>query len=675
MDRCLNCFKEYDASYGVCPHCGTPNITRPTNPIDLMPGIVLGGRYLIGLRIGAGGFGIVYNGYDLKLGGDPIAIKECYISRLCTRSYGNSDVILPSSEECRDEFDYRKRRFLAEARCMKKMGKHPCFVNVYDQFEENNTAYFVMERLAGHDLKKELKLKHRLPIEQVRKISVAVGEALKSLHELGIYHRDVAPDNIWLGTDGSIKLIDLGGAKLPAGEEDVIDAIEKTGYTPPEQYLLMVGEEAVGPFLDVYALGATMYKMLTGETPPESTNRKVSDDLVEPRELNPDIPIALNDMIVRSMAVDYHLRYQTMDEVLKLIGGEKKVVSLKKEKSRRKNRRVFSIVATLVLIGAISLLVYQRYRNKELEALLDPATIHMWHYEDVEGERNAVRAIAEDFENSFKGVKVQVRSFDDKEKYLEALEKAAKKGELPDLFESTDASDFVMKKAISVKKVYNSDLAKKCLFLSQVDVNQKKIPLGFVVPVACVVTKGNCYIDFPDYTFASLSDFDNKLFIHKENQEGKTPIAVQKGIAESLTAGLSEQFDYSKFITMSQNIPVCVISSMDIRQTENYVRTANEDNISDCVFVYSDMAGMEGRFTEEWSLGAGEKAQKAAAERLLEWMLGYKYQNIFMKGGYIEDGNVPIPVNEQLLMEKCNSRNQYYKGLKEIYKELEILGD
>ena len=115
MDRCLSCFEECENSYAFCPYCGHPRITRPREPIHLVPGTILAGRYIIGESIGSGGFGIVYRAWDQKLE-TTVAVKEFFVSRLVTRAVGQSEVIV--NRKSMQEYRYRKERFLAEARTM-----------------------------------------------------------------------------------------------------------------------------------------------------------------------------------------------------------------------------------------------------------------------------------------------------------------------------------------------------------------------------------------------------------------------------------------------------------------------------------------------------------------------------------------------------------------------------
>ena len=149
MRKCFSCFKDFDGDFAVCPHCGQVIVTKPLVAIHLAPGTILAERYILGTAVGAGGFGIVYRAWDSKLE-TIVAVKEFFVTRLMTRAEGLKGVIVNKKSQM--EFDYRKERFLAEARTMARFGAHRNIPNVFEFFEENGTAYIVMELLQGYPL-------------------------------------------------------------------------------------------------------------------------------------------------------------------------------------------------------------------------------------------------------------------------------------------------------------------------------------------------------------------------------------------------------------------------------------------------------------------------------------------------------------------------------------------
>ena len=264
---CLNCFS-YRGEYEVCPHCGNVAGALASEPYLLSPGTVLRGRYIIGAVLGVGGFGVTYKSWDAKLE-CVVAVKEFYPSGLVNRIPGETLVTTFSGVK-QAQFASSLSRFLSEARNLAKFMDSRHIVNVFDSFEENGTAYIVMELLDGRTLKLHLSDRGGALSEyEALSIAEAVLEALCSIHEKGIIHRDISPDNIMILNDGRVKVLDFGAARFSGADSDRFtqSAVVKLGYAPPEQYRSNLRQ---GVWTDIYAVGATLYKMLTGITPEES---------------------------------------------------------------------------------------------------------------------------------------------------------------------------------------------------------------------------------------------------------------------------------------------------------------------------------------------------------------------------------------------------------------------
>ena len=306
--RCYNCMKVFPDEYEICPHCGFDMDAEPEVINHLYPGTVLGDRYIIGVVIGSGGFGVTYKAWDRQLE-NVVCIKEYFPCGSTNRVPGQKDVIVYSGRGM-EEFTSGMERFLDEAQNMAKFSKHENVVNVYNYFEDNNTAYIVMEYLEGRTLKEcliddegyALKMKPDRALE----ICKSVCNALKAIHGANIIHRDIAPDNIFILDSGKIKLLDFGAARLSVRTEQSRFITLKPGYAPPEQYR-QNGRQ--GAWTDVYALGATMYRVLTGSVPTESTDRVVKDELDDPANIV-DVPIYMSNAVMRAMAVDIDYRFQ-----------------------------------------------------------------------------------------------------------------------------------------------------------------------------------------------------------------------------------------------------------------------------------------------------------------------------------------------------------------------------
>lgn len=298
----------------------SPSNRSMSNTRCLKPGVILKERYKIEEVIGAGGFGITYRAWDPLLQ-SYVAIKEYYPSGIATRSADSSKVCVPVGQEQR-EYHRGRIRFLKEAQDVARFQSEPNIVSIYDYLEENDTAYMVMEYLHGCTLKQYIR-EHggRLDTDHILHICLSVLDALAVVHKAGMIHRDISPENIFICEDLTVKLIDFGAAKQVYldGEQTML-VVLKPGYAPPEQY---AKKDKQGPWTDIYALGATLYFAATGEKPEESFGRVLEDTIKPVCEVNPEIPRAMSQVIMRAMSVKIEDRYQTVEAMREaLLAGE-----------------------------------------------------------------------------------------------------------------------------------------------------------------------------------------------------------------------------------------------------------------------------------------------------------------------------------------------------------------
>ncbi len=301
---CYGCMSEQPGT-GPCPACGYDRAQAPT-PQYLPPGTVLADKYLIGKVIGHGGFGITYLGYDTVLG-IKLAVKEYLVPEY---AYRNPQGRVTAYEgEGKEKFEEGIRRFLEEARILALFEGNPGIVSVRDFFRANGTAYLVMSYLEGQTLRQYLKKNGPMPYAVARQelLPVLTG-ALSAVHSAGLLHRDISPDNIFLTTGNQVKIIDFGAARQVAGSAKSISIILKPGYAPEEQYR---SHGKQGPWTDVYAVAATIYRAITGKVPPESLDRQANDTLVPPSQMC-DISPAQEAVLLKAMSVKAEDRYQSM---------------------------------------------------------------------------------------------------------------------------------------------------------------------------------------------------------------------------------------------------------------------------------------------------------------------------------------------------------------------------
>ena len=235
------------------------------NSLDI--GAILDNRYHIEGVLGIGGFGVTYKAHDDTLD-CTVVIKE-YLPEECGARDSDTVSVIPRTNR-EDDYQYGLEKYLDEARTLAKF-KHPNIVRVSNFLKTNGTAYFVMDYDEGEDLTDWLKKHDTLNEDIILKIITPILEGLAEVHKTGLLHRDIKPGNIFMRKKGGAMLIDFGAARQALGEQSKsISAIISQGYAPPEQYTTR-GKQ--GAFTDLYAIGATLYKLITGKAPIESADR------------------------------------------------------------------------------------------------------------------------------------------------------------------------------------------------------------------------------------------------------------------------------------------------------------------------------------------------------------------------------------------------------------------
>src|ERR1700712_1494078 len=266
-----------------------PTLIKPTvaaSGIDhdaLPPGTRFGEFEIIRV-LGVGGFGIVYLANDHSLERE-VALKEYMPASLAARGAGPQITVRSSSFA--ETYAIGLRSFVNEARLLARFD-HPSLVKVYRFWEDNATAYMVMPFLQGNTLRDTRRGMAHPPDEAwIRSVLAPILSALELLHREGVYHRDIAPDNILLPLDGPPVLLDFGAARRVISDRtQSLTAILKPSYAPIEQYAEMA-QLRQGPWTDLYALGAVVYYLLFGVPPSPATARAVQED-----------PVSIADMSV-----------------------------------------------------------------------------------------------------------------------------------------------------------------------------------------------------------------------------------------------------------------------------------------------------------------------------------------------------------------------------------------
>lgn len=323
MKICFGCFEQYDDSFDICPHCGYAEGTEPELATYMRPGAILNERYVIGRALGHGGFSVTYLAWDALLL-HKVAIKEYLPSEYATRRPGESRLTIFSGKEG-EYFQFGKEKFLDEAKRLSAFQNEDGIVHVYDCFSANETAYLVMEYLDGITLSEYLKKEAavspqgRIAPEEAISMLTPVMLSLQRVHDSGMIHRDIAPDNIMLLKDGGVRLIDFGAARHAVHDcGKSMTVIIKDGYSPEEQYN---SHSVQGPAADVYALSATLYQMITGITPPgaiergEYLQKHKRDMLPPPSKFNKAVTKTQDTAILNGMALHTQDRTQSVAEL------------------------------------------------------------------------------------------------------------------------------------------------------------------------------------------------------------------------------------------------------------------------------------------------------------------------------------------------------------------------
>ena len=291
------------------------------NSSMLKVGTILRGTYRIDSYLSSGGFGNTYVATNIEFE-ERVAIKEFFMKGVTQRDE-NQTTVSVSNAENHNSFLEQKEKFKKEARRLRKLNNE-YIVSVHDLFEENGTAYYVMDYVDGENLSERLKRTGKPMTEQeVREILPQILDALKSVHDAGIWHLDLKPANIMVDRSGHVKLIDFGASKQlnsQKGGATTSTAISYTnGYAPREQ--MEQNYDKFGPWTDIYALGATLFSLLTNKQPPLPTD--IDDDMSEDKRLS--LPFAdsiskeTKDMILLMMHTNRNQRPQNVGSIMSTI--------------------------------------------------------------------------------------------------------------------------------------------------------------------------------------------------------------------------------------------------------------------------------------------------------------------------------------------------------------------
>ena len=335
-----------------CPHCGYFHGRQAAQGYVLQPGTILHGKYLIGKVLGQGGFGITYLGWDLALN-KKVAVKEFFPASHVSRDTNVSMALQwYTTEAAQSVRNVGQEMFLKEARKMNHTAAIPQVVHVLDLFQDNNTAYIIMNYIHGVHLAQQIKAAGPMSWQTALQLLLPVVDVMQQVHDVGLIHRDISPDNLMLQPDNSIKILDLGAAKdlkLNGGVSSM--QVAKGGFSPLELYIMRGNS---GPWTDVYSIAATMYYVITGTTPPSAVDRMDKDVLSWDLPVLRKVPASVIHVLQKGMALQVQDRYQSMGDF---------AAALRKAASRRgrwKRPVLAAVAAVLAIVLAVSLWPFEK---------------------------------------------------------------------------------------------------------------------------------------------------------------------------------------------------------------------------------------------------------------------------------------------------------------------------
>ena len=312
---CPNCMRvlKNGAGYRLCPNCGFDLAANP-QPQNALPwGTVLHDRYRIGRVLGQGGFGITYVGFDTNLQ-CRVAIKEYYPQGVVFRDASQSHSLTWSTSQKESGCE----SFLREARKMARIGNIPGIVRVIDTFTENDTSYIIMDYLEGVTLRQYITTNGTMSFEKCLDMLRPLCSSIDRIHQKGMFHRDISPDNIMVDGEGGVWLLDFGAAKdieVSTGTESSV-VVAKKGFSPSEQY----SGRNIGAWTDVYAMCATMYFCVCGRPLPD-VNERVQDESIPWNAAQ--VPDGVRAVFRQGLSIKYSDRIQSISELVdRLDDGE-----------------------------------------------------------------------------------------------------------------------------------------------------------------------------------------------------------------------------------------------------------------------------------------------------------------------------------------------------------------
>lgn len=351
MKMCMGCMNQIGENDRICPHCGYNITAARQESYYLRPESIIGGKYIVGKVLNYNGYSVSYMGFDAEAN-RKVVMKEYLPADFSTRAEGEKNVTIYSGDAM-EKFEQGLINFLNEANRIQHLSKIEGIAKVYDCFSENDTGYVISEYMEGHTLKELLDNGRVFTPEEAKIFISSILRGLCLVHPLDIIHCDISPETIMITKSGEIKLLDFGATRYVTTENSKsLAIILKQGYAPEEQYR---SQGIRGPWTDVYALGAVMYRMITGIVPQESVERMLNDELKTPAQMGIAIPENLENAMLNALNVYQQERTQSAEMFLRELNSS--TVNRLQVKKRKRETGKIPLWAKGLVAGMLCLVI------------------------------------------------------------------------------------------------------------------------------------------------------------------------------------------------------------------------------------------------------------------------------------------------------------------------------
>lgn len=350
---CMGCMNEFE-NQGICPHCGYDD-SQPVDKNYLIPGTKIMKRFVVGRVLETNGEGVTYICYDAKTD-KTVLLREYYPIGLCDRV---ANGFVKAKEGASEVFSKGLKKFMNLA---EKLADHPeitAIPSIIELFEGNGTGYSVYEYYESITLR-EFLLRNggTLAWEQASTIFLPLLSTIRALHDVGILHRGISPETILICKDGRVRLTGLCISDVRTMGTAFVPQIFP-GFAAVEQYG-SIGEQ--GPWTDVYAISATIYRVLVGNPPVESIERVTNDTLTIPSKVINETPSAVCEAIADGLEIIPEERTRTVDHlrsyIAKAVNKKKNKVTKGKKSGKYKSYMILATIMTTLVIAAVSAVIY-----------------------------------------------------------------------------------------------------------------------------------------------------------------------------------------------------------------------------------------------------------------------------------------------------------------------------